>query len=64
MDREQLRQKVIQKVADELYLEHRYVESVLEQIEKENAELLYGHETISELVTRILDSLDREHENW
>jgi stalled ribosome rescue protein Dom34 len=64
MDREQLRKKVIEKVADELYLEHHYVEKILEQLEKENGDLIYGHDTISELVARILDTLDREKENW
>ena len=59
MEREKLRQMVIIKVADELYVEHEFVDRVLKQIEAEQGEQLYGHDTIAELVARVLDIMDQ-----
>ncbi|UOF89343.1 hypothetical protein LSG31_15740 [Fodinisporobacter ferrooxydans] len=60
MEKEQQRNFVIQKVADEFDLEYEFVNRVLAKMESESDTHSYGHQTITSLVTKILDLLDQD----
>jgi hypothetical protein len=59
-----IREMVIKKVAEELYLSEKFVVSVIEAMERELGDDLYGQDTIAEVVARILDIMDDTDENW
>jgi hypothetical protein len=64
MDKAAVRQMVITKVKEELYLDEQFVVSVMEAMEKELGDELYGKDTIAEVVARILDIMDQEDPEW
>jgi hypothetical protein len=64
MDKAAVRQMVITKVKEELYLDEQFVVSIMESMEKELGDELYGQDTIAEVVARILDIMDQEDPEW
>lgn len=64
MDKAAIREQTIKKVTEELYLDEAFVVSVIEAMEKELGDELYGHDTIAEVVARILDLMDDEDPQW
>lgn len=64
MDKSAVREMVIRKVCEELYLEEKFVVDVMDVMEKELGDELYGKDTIAEVVARILDVMDHEEPNW
>ena len=64
MDKAAVREMVITKVKEELYLDEKFVIATLETMEKELGDELYGKDTIAEVVARILDIMDDEQPDW
>ncbi|KEO82915.1 hypothetical protein [Tumebacillus flagellatus] len=64
MEKAAVREMVVQKVSKELYLEEQFVLDVMDAMEKELGDELYGRDTIAEVVARILDIMDDTDENW
>jgi len=64
MDKSAVRAMVIKKVVEELYLPESFVVDVMDVMEKELGDELYGRDTIAEVVARILDIMDDEDEAW
>jgi len=64
MDKSAVRAQVIKKVTEELYLDEKFVVDVMEAMEKELGDELYGKDTIAEVVARILDIMDDEAPEW
>lgn len=64
MDKSAVRAQVIKKVTEELYLDEKFVVDVMEAMEKELGDELYGNDTIAEVVARILDIMDDEDPEW
>lgn len=64
MDKSAVRAMVIKKVTEELYLPEQFVVDVMEAMEKELGDELYGRDTIAEVVARILDIMDDEDLAW
>lgn len=64
MDKSAVREMVVQKVSKELYLDEQFVIDVMNAMEEELGDELYGQDTIAEVVARILDIMDDTDENW
>ncbi|PWK12729.1 hypothetical protein [Tumebacillus permanentifrigoris] len=64
MDKSAVREMVVQKVSKELYLDEQFVIDVMNAMEAELGDELYGQDTIAEVVARILDIMDDTDENW
>ncbi|MBL0388894.1 hypothetical protein JJB07_20060 [Tumebacillus sp. ITR2] len=64
MEKSAVREMVVQKVSKELYLDEQFVLDVMDAMEKELGDELYGRDTIAEVVARILDIMDDTDENW
>jgi hypothetical protein len=64
MEKSAVREMVVQKVSKELYLDEQFVIDVMNAMEEELGDELYGRDTIAEVVARILDIMDDTDENW
>lgn len=64
MDKSAVRKMVVEKVSKELYLDEQFVIDVMNAMEQELGDELYGQDTIAEVVARILDIMDDTDENW
>lgn len=64
MEKSAVREMVIRKVCEELYLEEKFVVQTLDVMETELGDELYGNDTIAEVVARILDIMDQEDPEW
>jgi len=62
MNRQAIREMVITKVTEELYVDRSLVIQVLEEVERESGDKddVYDSDTIAKVVARILDRMDDE----